>query len=50
LICVAFYVVLLIVGVKGMGMGLEAAWATEILYWVAIYAINVVYFKYYFNK
>lgn len=50
LICVAFYVVLLIVGVKGMGMSLEAAWATEILYWVAIYAINVVYFKYYFNK
>ena len=50
LICVAFYVILLIVGVKGMGLGLEAAWSLEILYWIAIYVINLVYFKYYFNK
>lgn len=49
-ICVAFYVVLLIVGVKGMGLGLEAAWSLEILYWIAVYVINMVYFRYYFNK
>ncbi len=50
LICVAFYIVLLIVGVKGLGLGLEAAWGIEILYWIAIYVINLIYFKYYFNK
>ena len=50
LICVAFYVILLIVGVKGMGLGLEAAWSLEILYWIAIYMVNLVYFKYYFKK
>ncbi len=50
LICVAFYVVLLIVGVKVVGLGLEATWSLEILYWIAVYVINVVYFKYYFNK
>lgn len=50
LICVALYVVILIVGVKGLGLGLEAAWAIEILYWIAIYVINLIYFKYYFNK
>jgi len=50
LICVGFYVILLIVGVKVMGFGLEVTWAMEIIYWIAIYVINLVYFKYYFNR
>ncbi len=50
LICVGFYVILLIVGVKVLGLGLEATWSLEIIYWIAIYVINVVYFKYYFNR
>lgn len=50
LICVVFYVVLLIVGVKVVGLGLEATWSLEIMYWIAVYVINVVYFRYYFNR
>lgn len=50
LVCVAFYVILLIVGVKIFGLGLEGAWSLEIIYWISIYLINFVYFKYYFNK
>lgn len=50
LVCVALYVTFLIIGVKILGFGLEAAWALEILYWIAVYVINIVYFKYYFNK
>lgn len=50
LITVAMYVIMLIVGVKGMGIGMEGAWAIEIVYWIVIYVVNVIYFKYYFNK
>lgn len=50
LITVVIYVLMLIIGVKYFGVGLEGAWAIEIAYWVVIYIVNVIYFKYYFNK
>lgn len=50
LVCVAFYVILLIVGVKIFGLGLEGAWSLEIIYWISVYLINLVYFRYYFNE
>lgn len=50
LITVVIYVLMLIIGVKYFGVGLEGAWAIEIAYWVVIYIVNVIYFKYYFNR
>ena len=50
LVCIGFYVLLLIVGVKMFGLGLEAAWSLEIIYWILIYVINVIYFRSYFNR
>lgn len=50
LVCIGFYVLLLIAGVKMFGLGLEAAWSLEIIYWIGVYVINIVYFRYYFNR
>ncbi|GAA5222118.1 MATE family efflux transporter [Membranihabitans marinus] len=50
LVCVAIYVSLLLMGVKLLGLSMLQAWSIEIFYWIAILIVNIVYFKYYFNK